>query len=291
MDEIEDELYNLVDTQLKPSSKIKIINLKYFARYSQEAGFKIAIDGLHNLPDKGIYATVYCINPPGSLYSEEKDVSQIQLNSSLDWSSAVKTPNYIEGYVHYRKVTADKAKCLVIDVRKIRVVIKKDKEFFDPEPYGWTILPIFTFDLYVNSGVYQLPLFRGSVNAQILKEVSASTDPWKRMLQISQEKDLETYLPRLQFIYPSSVIVRLVDGQREGHYQIPFDWRRLTQEYLPQDYLFDYSYNEAVEDNLKKEKKLKSLKPDNITDLEFNMKITKFIINKFELVQFTEPAL
>ena len=97
-------------------------------------------------------------------------------------------------------------------------MVKKGVEYFDPVPYCWTILPLFTYDKYVNSGIYQVPLFKDGVNDEILKELIGSTDPWLKMLQITRETDFETKKPRLQYLYPSSVIIRLVDGQREGHY-------------------------------------------------------------------------
>ena len=90
----------------------------------------------------------------------------------------------------------------------------------------------------------------------MLKAVASSTQPWKRFMQFVTEIDFDTERPTLEMLKPASAIVRLIDGQREGHYQIPFDWRRLDYSYLPQDKLFEYSYNEAVEEDLKDEKKM-----------------------------------
>ena len=291
-DDAEEFIYSQIDQLLVPSSKIRIINLKYFAVYSPEAGFKVAIDGMHNIPQKGIYITLFCINPPGALYDKSlNDPTQIQLNSSLDWNSPWKSPAYIEGFVHYKKVPPDKSTHLVIDVRCIKIVKKKGVEYETQVPYAWTILPLFTYEGYMNSGIYQVPLFKGEVDAQILKELKTSADPWKQMMNIMRETDLETKKSRLEYLSPASVIVRLIDGQREGHYNIPFDWRRLSHEYLPQNKLFDYSYNEAVEENLQKEPRLRTLKPPELTDLEYNIKITKSCVNAFQLLQFSEQAL
>jgi hypothetical protein len=48
-----------------------IIDLKYFANYDSDFGFKIAVDGLHNLPKlKSIfYVVIMSLNPPASLYT------------------------------------------------------------------------------------------------------------------------------------------------------------------------------------------------------------------------------
>ena len=291
-EDAEESFYNLIDEYLVPSSKIRIIDLKYFAIYSEEAGFKIAIDGMHNLPDKGIFITLFSINPPGTLYDKKADdPTQIQLNSSFDWSSPMKSPAYIEGFVHYKKVPPDKSTHLVVDVRKYEIVKKKGVEYSTQVPYAWTILPLFTFDNYVNSGIYQVPLFKGEVDSLVLKELKAATDPWVKITQIMDEIDRETKKPRLQYLKPSSVIVRLIDGQREGHYSVPFDWRRISSKYVPENSQFEYAYNEAVQENLKKEPILRTLKPKDLTDLEHNLKITQTCVNSFKLIQFSEQAL
>ena len=61
----------------------------------------------------------------------------------------------------------------------------------------------------------------------------------------------------------------------------------MNYQYLPQDELFEYSYNEAVEDDLKSKPRMYTLiKDKDITDLEFNQQITKVCIQNFNLIQF-----
>lgn len=55
---------------------------------------------------------------------------------------------------------------IVIDVKKIIFNQKRDKH--NIENVGWTICPVFTPNGYVKSGIKQIPLFKGSVNKQIL---------------------------------------------------------------------------------------------------------------------------
>lgn len=291
VEEVEEYLYNLIGDYLVPSTKIRIIDLKYFAIYSEEAGFKVAIDGMHNLRNEEVFVTLFGLNPPGILYSSDdgkKDTTQIMLNSSLDWNSPLSSPAYIEGYVHYRKVPASKNLHMVIDVRQVR---KKKEIYYEQTPYAWTILPLFTYDNYVNSGIYQLPLFKGPVQPDILKELKAANDPWEKLMQITRERDPDTRKPRLVFLNSSSMMVRLVDGQREGHFSVPFDWSRISYKYLPQDQLYEYAYNEAVMERLRSNKRLSKIKPDGLTDLEYNLKITKSVVNVFELLQFSEQQL
>lgn len=229
-EDLERELNDLVDKYLVPSSKIRIIDLKYFATYSPDAGFKVAIDGMHNMPDKGPFVTLYYVNHPEYNMDEViKDPLRMQINSSFDWSSPLYSPAYIEGYVHYKKIKPHESAHLVVDVRKVKIVVKKGKEYYDLEPYCWTILPLFTFDRYVNSGIYQMPLFKGAANTTLLKRCLDSRDTWKQgILDSLRETDIETKKPMIEYLKTASVIVRLIDGQREvGFYE-----SRVTIKYL-----------------------------------------------------------
>lgn len=219
VEEIDDALFNLIDDRLMPSSKVRIINLKYFAQYSPDAGFRVSIDGLHNMPDKGPFIVLYNINHPNqNLDQVLQDPLQLQLNSSLDWSSPLNSPAFIEGYMHYKKIKPHKAAHLIIDIRRIKYVKKKGVEYPVEEPYAWTILPLFTYDEYINSGIYQLSLFKGASSLSILKSIRASTEPWQKMMECMREIDFETKKPLLEYLYPASAVVRLIDGQREVRY-------------------------------------------------------------------------
>lgn len=49
-----------------------IIDLKYFAIYDPDFGFKISVDGIHNLPKSKslFYVVIASLNPPASMYTE-----------------------------------------------------------------------------------------------------------------------------------------------------------------------------------------------------------------------------
>ncbi len=44
----------------------------------------------------------------------------------------------------------------------------------------------------------------------------------------------------------SSVIVRVLDGNRIGHLRKAFDTKRLDYKYIPEKHLYQYAYNEIV---------------------------------------------
>ena len=51
-----------------------MLDIKYFAIYDSDFGFKIAVDGIHNLPKSRslFYVVIISLNPPSSLYTESK---------------------------------------------------------------------------------------------------------------------------------------------------------------------------------------------------------------------------
>ena len=104
----------------------------------------------------------------------------------------------------------------IIDVREVISLGGKDKKGneIDPviKPYAWTILPVFTYEMFVNSGVYQIPLMKGRVNVNVLNSVNSSTKPWERFMEFVTEIDFDTNKPTLEMLKPTSVIVRLIDG-------------------------------------------------------------------------------
>ncbi len=59
-----------VDQKINMGPTTDIIDLSYFAKYKPTSGFKISLDGFHNVPitDKPIVG-IYCLNPPADLYT------------------------------------------------------------------------------------------------------------------------------------------------------------------------------------------------------------------------------
>ena len=203
----EDKIIDFLDTYMTPTDNIDFLNLKYFSKYNGSRGtkgFKLSIDGLHNLPSVGYYFTLYSINPPGEFYGDDPDDANIRANTFFDWDkSTFKTIFYTEGYVKYGEVDFDPFAHFVIDVRSIKMSQLSPPLF---ETVAWTILPIFTEDGYVNSGVYQVPLFAGSPTEDMIRQL-ATQDPWMYMQQLSKGG--------LKYWNNASVFCRLLDSQRE----------------------------------------------------------------------------
>ena len=180
----------------------------YFAKYRPEAGFKFALDGIHNVPVAQPYVGLYSFNPPGNFYDYQGDTpnaSEVQLNSKLDWNGPLNSPRFLDGYITFKNIPFSKNKHLIVDIRTVNLQ-KYPLEF---STIGWTIVPLFTSNGYVLSSVYQIPLFAGEVNKSIVTELPKN-DPWPYMMDQVKAK-------KLKYLGKTSIMIRLVDAQREVH--------------------------------------------------------------------------
>lgn len=181
----------------------------YIAKYQPQFGFFVAIDGFHNVPDKIPYVGLSCLNPPGALYQENPDVSQIRLVSRLDWESPITSPQFLNDFFSFKHITPKKNLNLIIEART--VTLNRKEAFF--KTVGWTVLPIFNSNGYVDSGIYQLPILKGSIPKDLLDHITHH-EAWPYINDLLHMKKSP-----VQLLEPMSVIVRLLDGQREVGYK------------------------------------------------------------------------
>lgn len=88
----------------------------------------------------------------------------------------------------------------------------KKQQWFD---YGWSMLPLFkdletdlddrTVEYYMNSGIFSLPVFKGRVSIDLVKNVLGSSDPWDRL----NKERLARGILRQD---PTTIIVKVVDN-------------------------------------------------------------------------------
>jgi len=118
--------------------------LVFFAKYKPEVGFKISVDGFHNVPDtSNPYVAIYSLNPPGRLYLDLGfDNRDVITCTSYNWDSPLQSPQFNEGYFKFKDVPFQKNTHIIIDVRKIIYSERGNKAKI--EKIGWTILPLFT---------------------------------------------------------------------------------------------------------------------------------------------------
>lgn len=89
-------LNKLVKDHLTRNGNYSIIDLKYFAKYNKRAGFKLSIDGFHNLRKNGKFITLYCLNPNAVLYkSIDAILHKEDLNEGEEWEVSILKLVYI----------------------------------------------------------------------------------------------------------------------------------------------------------------------------------------------------
>ncbi|CAG9322879.1 unnamed protein product [Blepharisma stoltei] len=272
LDQTDDEMLEWIDQKLQVTPRTPMIDMKYFAKYLPKMGFKFSVDAIHNIPTESPHVAVFCLNPPGALYSNTVITQDVNFTIKVDWNSSITTPRFLDGFHNYRNVLFDRNMHIIIDIRAVSFA-KQKPEVVD---VGWTILPVFSEDGYINSGIYQLPLFKGSVPAPFMSELT-NNSPWEHLMRAAQRSGGPQYLD------PVSVIVRLVDSQRDGHFMMPMETQRMNYDYVPESLRGKMSYNAAAEEMNMHTRRLKAMIPGNYTSEHFLRKINETIADHLGL--------
>ncbi len=180
--------------------------MTYFAKYEPEMGFLVAVDGIHNPPDKVPYISICCLNPPGALFQHPPDPNQICLNSEMNWESPVTSPQFTEGWFSFTDINPRPTLNLIFEVRSVTFARNNAPTI---KTVGWALLPVFNSYNYVQSGIYQIPVFRGAISRDLLDNIT-HTDAWQYLMDL-----MTTKKAGLAYLEPMSLVVRLADGQRE----------------------------------------------------------------------------
>jgi len=232
----------------------------------------IAVDGFHNVPEKVPYINFCCINPPGALTTKPLDSRQIYVNSNINWESPIMSPQFLEGFFYFKNISVRQNLTIIFEVRAVAY----KKSSLTLKTIGWTVLPVFNQSGYVQSGIYQLPIFKGPLPLDTLSYIS-SQDAWPYLMNLMSMKNSP-----IQLLEPMSIIVRLLDGQREGHFSRRFDFERINYKYLPSSKSHLYVYNSAVEEKLKSARRLATIVPSKFEVEKFQAAISTAVKESFE---------
>lgn len=135
---------------------------------------------------------------------------------------------------------------------------------------------MFYEDGYVKSGIYQIPFFAGPVPANLLPDF-ASEDPWEFVIRATGKSGGPVLLE------PVSVLLRIVDCQREGHFETPMDLNRLNYDYIPESKRAAYSYNAAAFQRNEDGNSLKKTIAKDISPANYNKMIHETVVNALDL--------
>ena len=264
----DENLTKWIDQRLQVNPRTPMLDVKYFAKYNADLGFKVAVDAVHNTPSDDPHVVIFCLNPPGALYSSTVITEDVLFTTKVEWTSSIKTPQYLDGFHTYKNIMFDKNLHLIIDVRAVSFAKQRPEVL----TVGWTILPIFSADGYVRSGIYQMPVFKGPVPASFLPDL-ASNDPWVTLMNAVNKPGGPVYFN------PVSVIVRLVDSQRDGHFTVPLDVNRFNYDYIAEELKAKMAYNAAAQAKAEQQRKLKSLVPANFSPETYLKRVNEAVAN------------
>jgi hypothetical protein len=275
----EKELFLWLDSQIKINSNTKMIDNKFFARYLEQAGFKFSVDAIHNVPNSNPYVVTYTINPPGDYYKDPLMTQSLILNSNIDWNHPIGQIKFFDDYYYYKGLEFDPYAHIIIEVKEM---INKNDEFTFKD-YGWTVAPIFIGDGFVINGHYQIPLFEGAFPKELFLEDLKKEKAWDAIQEVFTARKSP-----LKWINYSSVLIRMIDGQREGQLTTKLDIDSLETRYLPEnlEHKTKFAFNEQVWRNLQKNKKLAMTIPNNGRAADYNKQIISACLEHFKLDQY-----
>lgn len=256
-----------IDTKIQVDPRTPILEMKYFAPYQPRMGFRFAADCIHNINDAQPYTLVYCLNPPGSLYQETIITQDAQFTTRPDWNSSISTRVFLDGFHTYRNIAYDKNLHVVVEVRKVN--LKSGRATVDC--VGWSILPVFGADGFVMSGIYQIPVFKGAPPSAVIRELSVNS-PWEYLMSNVGRRG------GLQLLEPMSIICRLVDTQRDGHFGMILDTHRMNYQFIDKQKMQKYAYNAASHAKAAQTKRLKSIIPSNSQPEPFEKRINQTVV-------------
>lgn len=154
----EDFITEFMDSKLLLAKDTPYMDLRYISKYNPTNGFKFAIDGVYNMPNKGFFICMYSLNPPASFYDDDQNSSGLRVNNFYDWDNCSKRLiRFNEGYVKYGNVDYNPFLHFIIDIKEVILPPVGQAEIYN---VAWTVVPVFTKNGYANSNIYQIPLVK-----------------------------------------------------------------------------------------------------------------------------------
>ena len=177
--------------------------------YSFEGGISFTVERLYKMPSLGmfsssdiLYKVIYSTSPPGLLYKDPPLAEGVYFTANTKLSSHLHSPEYEDGAVVFHPTNIEQNLCVIFDVRLLNLEHNKSSSEYklkvdantnpnkSKDKKYWTIFPLGAETVlkggytHIQSGVFQLPLFEGSVPHFILD----SLNPMRQILDILSGK-------------------------------------------------------------------------------------------------------
>lgn len=188
----------------------KMMDYNFFSQYIPRIGFRVSIDMMFNTDPKKLYVAVMSVNPPAALYQKNPKFEKAILFTDIDYNSPWSAQSFNETTFTLKNMPSNQKTTLIVDIKAVNFLAKGVIQL---EDYGWTCFPTFedleiddnpdTLELFVNSGVYMLPIFEGQVVGDFVNTVAKQQNPYGYLME-QVRKDV----PPIRIKEYNGVIVR-----------------------------------------------------------------------------------
>ncbi|XP_052774398.1 uncharacterized protein LOC128212988 isoform X3 [Mya arenaria] len=218
-------------TQLTKTADTKPLDqdLNFVAQYSPKHGIKVAIDSAVSLPWTNFTHAHMCFNPPAAFYlgAPHATYDKLAFTEILDVRSTNTSPAWKDGFKHFPRRSYHRFMTLIIHLQEISVSVAKENYKYGLLEQAWTAVQIFT-DKYCTTQAFQLPLFAGSPNQTILKQLAR--EPCKEWMERMIRNN------GIQLLEGSSIFVRVADARRDDELLSDIAHNKLVEvntDYIP----------------------------------------------------------
>jgi hypothetical protein len=204
--------------------KMPYLSFKFMSEYIPQLGFNTEVKFIHKPQTQGFYFIVVSLVPPGRLYKSQMrnvglldshSATDVQVMHKLDFDSTMKAISFNNEDKNFYVTQTDKTAVLIYEVYNVTL---KNNQVDKVTTHGFSVLPLFQYvqvdgtidsvEVFIGSGLFQLPLFKGAPDANFIDKVVEKPNVGAFLESNVQEKNLE-------IIPKSSLIVMLKDNQYE----------------------------------------------------------------------------
>ncbi|XP_013082308.1 uncharacterized protein LOC106067643 isoform X1 [Biomphalaria glabrata] len=228
-----------IRNQLTKSMDTKPLDqdLNFISQYSPLHGTKLALDSAVNLPWANFTLAHVCLNPPGAFYMGAPHATYDKLTfiEYLDPRSTHTSPAWKDGFKHFPRRSYHRFLVAIIHLQEVFVNVSRDNYKYGLLEQAWTAVQIFK-DKYCYTETFQLPLFQGAPNQQMLKQLAR--EPCKEWM----ERNIRNRT--LKLLDGASVFIRLCDARRDDEllYDVPASKLvHVNVDYIPRNLAEIYS--------------------------------------------------
>lgn len=221
-----EEQVELIFQEVGKVSQKMIFDFTYFAKYQSKAGFSIKLDYFYLSRETGIPVVIMCINPPGAFFKENINPNGCYVFCQPDWNSPFDCVKFADDPVCVTHQGYEKNSHAIFSLffvefdRRNRPTIKN---------IGFSFLPLFAAEDYLNSGVYQLPVFKGNLDNETALRMQHN-DPMQLLLEAAQVTSKSN---RLNLLDSTSIVVRLKDNFLGEVFTKKLDFERIDTSLIP----------------------------------------------------------